>query len=1363
MIGWPGRVFLVSLLLLGVVFRSVALAEPQPPTVLTADGEATTDAGPPTPGAEFTVDVGELADKFAELAVEERAEQIADWAVYGTLLREGLSPEAIRDATFDRAPLRLPSLQEVVQFNYGPGRHVVVGDDVWLFYSAFDAARPATLGRLADAVRMAWGEQPSNFRVYRFRSDLADGAIDVAREDDIAGTAMFSAAFGYHEAVVGNVTELAAWLETVDDVTHVAASSGGKVKLGGRRFDTARTTGASLDDIAALYQAHAELAVNRKVVEDAQKNIEEQFNDLVAAYNERVQRFNRDNTANLDVSELRGKVAALRRIVGDGAGLGSDLLGSGEPWRDSLTSGRGLSSAAAMANKRSLDEIDRAIDSLKPSVEKAMKAVIEQVITRLAHEGKDVLDGPGFSLDPQWDVPALIESLEALKRSPTVIVQQAQKVVDAWKERPVDPAAKPMALSAAEDVIRVFGSDTGFVVPAHWQAKIDESIRGATGKTGIEAEKRALLPFYQLKDALAGVMGVEAKDEDQRRAASGALGTLVLVEFIESQTRAQCARYDGILDGTRVGMNLFYTDVLAKLWAGLDYHRSAPVEHVVGFRSMPIEGTRLEATYEAEERALPATRLWFGPLKDGYALTASEDLNFAPIATRVYSAGSNPLRPGEETTTSESSRRVMGWWDRHYQQVADHEPQYHLQNQIMKWSLITGWMMEHSGLTGLGQVEVERGHRFDRWYAAQTDLRFSADIRMLPSGALGSPTECMEVLRSYSYEWRGSFGGISGGVSLGARGFSKQSVRVDTGIGRQFRRPGMDHAGSSKTASKSLNGMSFERPPPVQGAARSVVKPPPTARFRAQGADLPIKTVSVEVSKDARGVGLVLDSDGGALGRFNGRVAGNKVRLEWSDGPVLSDSGKLAKMSQALAKEHGADRLALRDGFMPIDSTYIVTSKSGFEVLAVDGPTPRVLRMADPGSSGRHMRSAAGTDGAIIEARPITTAESDGMLAGKSWQRLTPMDEGTGKVPGRVGRVFADEGPANGRAVRIETSDPRVPVLEGMYEGRTLHIKRPVDVQQPFNDLVLRYGLDSKKLRDLDARAAAAAPDAVLSVRLEQPRGTSIARSLDRNDVKGALAELKQAAREGSLDDALKGFRTAATELQLDGLRSGRRSDIGRMLTRERATPDELLVMGLAEVHRGDAAGVATMKRAFAGDGPSRAGLADAADSLPPGSPLRTFVQARSRPGETLEHVTFVPSRNRVHTVAPLPPTHRILDASERRALLQDIAKGEIVDIYVKKSKHLEGMDFDSVPARTLSKVEASERYVWAEVAGKELGEVRVDRLRSGETEYVRRDMAMSANPTRVGAHATRRVIISDCDDLDGDGQIDEDERAACR
>src|SRR5438270_8093207 len=66
----------------------------------------------------FVLDVSALVTKLDLLRFDEREEQIADWAVYGTLLYAKPLIAALRAATYDKVPLRLPGLDEAFHFDY---------------------------------------------------------------------------------------------------------------------------------------------------------------------------------------------------------------------------------------------------------------------------------------------------------------------------------------------------------------------------------------------------------------------------------------------------------------------------------------------------------------------------------------------------------------------------------------------------------------------------------------------------------------------------------------------------------------------------------------------------------------------------------------------------------------------------------------------------------------------------------------------------------------------------------------------------------------------------------------------------------------------------------------------------------------------------------------------------------------------------------------------------------------------------------------------------------------------------------------------------------------------------------------------
>src|SRR5262247_4473841 len=92
----------VGLLLAGITLEYQALSEQGPP-VAAPDPRVAAEASKSTraahgPGETFVIDVSQMRAKLDELRPDERPDQIADWAVYGTLLQSGLSSTEIRQA-----------------------------------------------------------------------------------------------------------------------------------------------------------------------------------------------------------------------------------------------------------------------------------------------------------------------------------------------------------------------------------------------------------------------------------------------------------------------------------------------------------------------------------------------------------------------------------------------------------------------------------------------------------------------------------------------------------------------------------------------------------------------------------------------------------------------------------------------------------------------------------------------------------------------------------------------------------------------------------------------------------------------------------------------------------------------------------------------------------------------------------------------------------------------------------------------------------------------------------------------------------------------------------------------------------------
>ena len=258
--------------------------------------------------------------------------------------------------------------------------------------------------------------------------------------------------------------------------------------------------------------------------------------------------------------------------------------------------------------------------------------------------------------------------------------------------------------------------------------------------------------------ALRGRCQKSHNDADRRFAAT--------LRYFETQHGYQTARYDGNLQGTSVGMTLFYTDLLAKLWA-LDYQGLAPKRSIKGFRTMQeIAVPKLDWGYFVR---LSNTRLWFGLRSEGFDVFGDK-LLFQPAVTRVYAASSDPLSPGKESLPNFQSGAFLGWWDRHYETVAAVEPCYHKLDQIQKWSCALMVLKEKKSrqLDFLQSYPVQRDLDFQTWIKGNPSLA-KIGIPFLDRRALGRRTECLPLLSSKDYALMGNVYILSGGVSLASR------------------------------------------------------------------------------------------------------------------------------------------------------------------------------------------------------------------------------------------------------------------------------------------------------------------------------------------------------------------------------------------------------------------------------------------------------------------------------------------------------------------------------------------------------------------------------------------------------------------
>jgi len=228
----------------------------------------------------------------------------------------------------------------------------------------------------------------------------------------------------------------------------------------------------------------------------------------------------------------------------------------------------------------------------------------------------------------------------------------------------------------------------------------------------------------------------------------------------------QLARYDCNLSGTETGMVLFYSDLVAKLWA-LDIAESFPW-HITGFQPQ----THISIPQDELNRmeAYPRTRIWFGPRSGTFHLNDG-GLIFAPVSTHVFAKSSSAPGSPEQRPTA-AAAHFVDWWNDHYQEIATWEPEYAKLNEVIKWSLLFSWMeMQHADhlVKFLGDVHVTRDLWFPDWAAVQGHrLTFQRwpEVHFGDRGQHGAASETLSVLQSQPFTAFGRSLVLAGGVSL---------------------------------------------------------------------------------------------------------------------------------------------------------------------------------------------------------------------------------------------------------------------------------------------------------------------------------------------------------------------------------------------------------------------------------------------------------------------------------------------------------------------------------------------------------------------------------------------------------------------
>lgn len=495
--------------------------------------------------------------------------------------------------------------------------------------------------------------------------------------------------------------------------------------------------------------------------------------------------------------------------------------------------------------------------------------------------------------------------------------------------RPVVIDGSGFSLDPSYDFVRL-RSDFGRVRPV-LAAGIEQ------GKLPIEAElleevadgiaKEDEIPFLRLLNALR-----ETKDGS-------------LLREIDGAAQRQAARYDGTLRGTEVGMTLFYTDLIAKLWAfGYD---SIPTSTIEGFQ--PALAVPLGTIYDEETKARSSTRLWFGTRASGFQ-KFEHSLRFGSTSTRVYAASSNPLEPGKEAEPNAWSARFLGWWDDHYEEIAEYEPEYQRLDEIMKWSVALGWLSETNRLgmaSWLSDVPESDQQWFPDWVEAHPELRFTKwkeyEIHVTRGmSSRGYTVEQLPLLESPPYD--GSY--LRGGVSLGSKEAIATRKAFSESLPATVRRADIDYTSAARNEFQTLMKTTYTIADVPAGSrvAGVTAKARPEAKFRADAIELknePLDVAFVRSGEHLRATAKLGDTPLAELSieKQPGRIAVRLRELDGERGSMLLDE------FVAVQPKNRLDWLAAHD---QVDTAVRVRPSSDHYLVRLNG-SDRWMRITPEG------------------------------------------------------------------------------------------------------------------------------------------------------------------------------------------------------------------------------------------------------------------------------------------------------------------------------------------------------------------------------------------------------------------------------
>lgn len=557
------------------------------------------------------------------------------------------------------------------------------------------------------------------------------------------------------------------------------------------------------------------------------------------------------------------------------------------------------------------------------------------------------------------------------------------------------------------------------------------------------------------------------------------------------------ARYEGGLKGTEVGMTLFYADLVAKDWTS-GVGSGVPAKAVGGFVPDSKAVTPWSHCPAEGDPTSEYGRLWFGQNESGFAFD-EDGVSIGAQATRLFAR--SDAEGGTEVEPSYSFGRGLRWWDRHYQQIADYEQQYHRLDQIMRWSGALEWLVTRTDVQ-LPQADdsgIRSDLRFEQWYGANNDLRERSKIKFVRP-----PSAIEESLLAKPSDTAESCGlpFITGGVSLGDLIQRRGDRSYQAELPLPVRRAGpVDEAstfdpatgtGTITRLSIDENGQvadtltrTFSQTPggpaavDVVGDGRRVA---PFGDLKIVRADTAQRQIRVELAADRGELTQRVGLQGQPVGELVTHKEANTVTVQWKAGPLDHLRRALESIQDRMRPSAPTDVPTPTDGVLY--SLQDATGRTVHKIGGTDAPWLSITRdpppppgdnlafrlgVPDPGSglptflqatltalpdmrhggqraqwmdvvpaNADHPATAAGADPPSPRAKTVTVSTPDGTTTS-----ISPGDGGHPRV--RVDDpLLGPNGPAEGAALLrdaprvVETMRRAATAQDGLFRGVAL-------------------------------------------------------------------------------------------------------------------------------------------------------------------------------------------------------------------------------------------------------------------------------------------------------------------------------------